>query len=227
MLMVRGRFAQMFSGLKERNQHAFVPFVLLGYPNVEVCLDRIELLVECGADALEVGIPFSDPVADGPIIAGAMRHVRDRQGTPAEAWELVREVRRRHPALPIGALVYGNLIYGPGVERSLQVIVDCGVDAVLVPDVPFEESAPLRTACHHVGLQNVLLRPPQLDAGRARQISTLSEGFLYVVARSGVTGRELPGNSPEVLFNDHPEDGPPPLVGFGIGEPGYIELSVR
>ena len=140
------RYPAMFDVLKERGEGAFVPFVMVGDPDPTTSEAVIEALIAGGADALELGVPFTDPVADGPTIQRA--HVRAlAAGTSFhDCLEVVERVRRRHPQLPIGMLIYGNVPFAMGLERFYDECAQAGIDSVLLPDVPIRESAAFTAA---------------------------------------------------------------------------------
>ena len=135
------RYPAMFAALKERGEGAFVPFVMVGDPDPATSEAVIEALIAGGADALELGVPFTDPVADGPTIQKA--HVRALAAGAGfrDCLEVVTRVRRRHPQTPIGMLIYGNVPFAMGLERFYTECAQAGIDSVLLPDVPIRESA--------------------------------------------------------------------------------------
>jgi len=154
----------MFAALRERGEGAFVPFVMVGDPDPDTSEAVIEALIAGGADALELGVPFTDPVADGPTIQKA--HVRALAAGVGfqDCLEVVRRVRRRHPWLPIGMLIYGNVPFAMGLERFYSECAQAGIDSVLLPDVPIRESAPFSRAAEEAGVDAVYIAPPSAAA---------------------------------------------------------------
>ena len=140
------RYAQLFSRLDKANQGAFVPFVMLGDPTPELSLAIVDALVEGGADALELGIPFSDPVADGPTIQGAALRAFASHTTPDDCFGLLARIRAKYPQLPIGLLVYANLVYVRHIDGFYEKCQQAGVDSVLVADVPVQMCTPYKAA---------------------------------------------------------------------------------
>ena len=136
------RFAQVFKHTALQNRCAYIPFLMLGYPNIELCLTTIEELIKGGADALELGIPFSDPIADGPTIQYAANVARKQGVTPLDCFHIIKIIRQKYPSLPIGLLVYANLVFHQGILEFYSKAYQAGVDAVLIPDVPTEEAMP-------------------------------------------------------------------------------------
>ncbi|OAT78412.1 tryptophan synthase subunit alpha [Mangrovibacter phragmitis] len=223
------RYDTLFSTLKSRNEGAFVPFVTLGDPGVEQSLKIIDTLVEAGADALELGIPFSDPLADGPTIQGAALRAFAANVTPAQCFEMLAMIRQKHPDIPIGLLMYANLIYSPGIDNFYARCKEVGVDSVLVADVPVEESAPFRQAALRHNIAPIFICPPNADDDLLRQIASYGRGYTYLLSRAGVTGAEQRASLPvhhlvEKLAEYHAV---PPLQGFGISEPSQVTDAIK
>jgi tryptophan synthase alpha subunit len=130
------RYETLFKQLKERKEGAFVPFVTLGDPSPEQSLKIIDTLIEAGADALELGIPFSDPLADGPTIQNATLRAFAAGVTPSQCFEMLAAIRQKHPTIPIGLLMYANLVFSRGIDEFYAQCEKAGVDSVLVADVP-------------------------------------------------------------------------------------------
>lgn len=149
------RYESLFAQLKERKEGAFVPFVTLGDPGIEQSLKIIDTLIEAGADALELGIPFSDPLADGPTIQNATLRAFAAGVTPAQCFEMLALIRQKHPTIPIGLLMYAEKV---------------GVDSVLVADVPVEESAPFRQAALRHNVAPIFICPPNADDDLLRNV---------------------------------------------------------
>ena len=160
------RYETLFAQLKNRQEGAFVPFVTLGDPGPEQSLKIIDALIEGGADALELGIPFSDPLADGPTIQGAALRAFAAGVTPAQCFEMLAAIRQKHPTIPIGLLMYANLVFSPGIDEFYAQCARVGVDSVLVADVPVEESA--RRRCAITSRQFSFARPTRMTIYCAR-----------------------------------------------------------
>ncbi|SQC92480.1 Tryptophan synthase alpha chain [Cedecea neteri] len=138
------RYHHLFEQLQARKEGAFVPFVTLGDPNPELSLKIIDALIEDGADALELGIPFSDPLADGPTIQGAALRAFASDVTPTQCFEMLATIRQKYPEIPIGLLMYANLVFNRGIDEFYALCAKVGVDSVLVADVPVK--SPLSSA---------------------------------------------------------------------------------
>ncbi|MGL5673707.1 MAG: tryptophan synthase subunit alpha, partial [Plesiomonas shigelloides] len=158
------RYQTLFQTLGERHEGAFVPFVTLGDPNREQSLAIIDTLIAAGADALELGFPFSDPSADGPTIQGASLRALQSGITPTQCFAMLSEIRARHPQIPIGLLMYANLVYARGIDAFYAACVQSGVDSVLIADVPVEESLPFRVAAQAHSIETIFICPPNANS---------------------------------------------------------------
>lgn len=218
------RYDQLFSRLAARNEGAFVPFVTLGDPSVEQSLKIVDALVEGGADALELGIPFSDPLADGPTIQDATLRAFAAGVTPGQCFEMLATIREKYPTLPIGLLMYANLVFSNGVDAFYARCAQVGVDSVLVADVPVEESAEFRQAAMRHNVAPIFICPPNADDDLLRQIASYGRGYTYLLSRAGVTGAENRASLPlGHLVNKLKEyHAAPALQGFGISEPSQV-----
>jgi tryptophan synthase alpha chain len=220
------RYAEMFSNA--RGKGVFVPFFMIGDPDLPTSLALMEAAVVCGADALELGIPFSDPVADGPIIQAAAERALQQRVRPRAALDLVSQFRARHPRVPVGLLVYANLVFGPGITEFYRAAAVAGVDSVLVADVPAREGGPFVTAAHAAGVAPVFIAPPDASPSTLERIAKMGAGYTYCLTRSGVTGTtQAPQLAHKDLFSMLSEHGaPPPLLGFGISTPAHVRDAV-
>ncbi|WP_339773202.1 tryptophan synthase subunit alpha, partial [uncultured Paraglaciecola sp.] len=134
------RYGDMFTRLTAKNEGAFVPFVMLGDPDIATSLEILKALAEGGADALELGIPFSDPIADGPTIQQASIRALSHHIHPSDCLNVIRQFREIYPDMPIGLLLYSNLVIKPGLEKFYNDAADAGVDSILIADVPLREA---------------------------------------------------------------------------------------
>lgn len=177
------RYDNAFAQLKSRQEGAFVPFVTLGDPGPEQSLKIIDALIEAGADALELGIPFSDPLADGPTIQNATLRAFAAAVTPTQCFEMLAAIRQKHPTIPIGLLMYANLVFNRGIDEFYAECARVGVDSVLVADVPVEESAPFRQAAMRHNVAPIFICPPNADDELLRQIASYGRGYTYLLSR--------------------------------------------
>ncbi|MNG70924.1 Tryptophan synthase alpha chain [compost metagenome] len=223
------RYQQLFKRLESNKEGAFVPFVTLGDPNPALSLQIIDTLVEAGADALELGIPFSDPLADGPTIQSAALRAFASGVTPTQCFEMLAAIRQKYPTIPIGLLMYANLVFHKGIDAFYQRCAEVGVDSVLIADVPFEESAPFRAAATRHGIAPIFICPPNADDDLLREISSHGRGYTYLLSRAGVTGTESRAQLPlHHLVNKLREyHAAPPLQGFGISEPAQVRDALQ
>jgi tryptophan synthase alpha chain len=224
----------MFEALAARGEGAFIPFVMLGDPSAADTPAVLDALVAGGADALELGIPFSDPVADGPTIQAAATRALAAGVTPERCWSLLAGFRQRHPTVPVGLLVYANLVVGGGSEGMpgfYRRAADAGVDSVLVADVPALEALPFAQAARAAGVAPVLLAPPDAARERLTRIARLGAGYTYVLTRAGITGARE-----DLSFHQHRQQrllatlrelgAPPPVFGFGISRPEHVRQAL-
>jgi tryptophan synthase alpha chain len=222
------RYAAMFDRLRARGEGAFGAFVMLGDPDLEGSAAVLDALVEAGADMLEVGIPFSDPVADGPTIQAAAERALRSGVTPPGCFRLLREFRARHPEVPVGILTYANLVLGPGTESFYRACAEAGVDSVLVADVPAFEAEPFARAARRARVEPVMIAAPNTPQPTLERIAELGAGYTYCVARSGVTGADRAMELDHRTLFDILDilGAPPPILGFGISTPDHVRQAL-
>ncbi|MDU3815882.1 tryptophan synthase subunit alpha [Mixta calida] len=222
------RYQQLFKRLQANKEGAFVPFVTLGDPTPALSLQIIDTLVEAGADALELGIPFSDPLADGPTIQNATLRAFAAGTTPAHCFEMLATIRQKYPDLPIGLLMYANLVFTNGVDAFYARCEQAGVDSVLVADVPVEESGPFRQAAMRHNVAPIFICPPNADDDLLRAIASWGRGYIYLLSRAGVTGAEKRASLPlkHLLDKLREYNAAPTLQGFGISEPAQVKEAI-
>ncbi len=218
------RYAPMFA----RNSGAFGAFVMLGDPDLETSARILDALVEAGADMIEVGIPFSDPVADGPTIEAASVRALKAGVTPADCFDLLRAFRQRHAEVPVGVLTYANIVLARGRDHFYARCAASGADSVLVADVPAREAEPFAAAARAHGVAPVLIAATNTPPETLRRVAELGGGYTYCVARAGVTGAETEMKlGHDALFARLAEYGaPPPVLGFGISRPEHVRAAL-
>ncbi|HEX9966283.1 MAG TPA: tryptophan synthase subunit alpha [Allosphingosinicella sp.] len=222
------RYPTMFESLRERSERAFGAFVMLGDPDLATSAAILDSLVQGGADMLEVGIPFSDPVADGPVIQAAAVRALAAGIRTADCFRLLREFRSRHRRVPVGILTYANLVMARGFEAFYGAAAGAGVDSVLVADVPLIEADPFLAAARRAGVAPVLIAAPNTPPERLALIASQGEGYTYCVARAGVTGAdEQVRFAGDVIAALKEAGAPPAVLGFGISEPEHVRLALR
>jgi tryptophan synthase alpha chain len=188
----------------------------------------LDALVEGGADMVELGIPFSDPVADGPVVQAAGERALRAGVRTADCLRILAAFRRRHPAIPIGILTYANIVAARGVAAFARDLAGAGVDSLLIADVPSLEADPYAVAARAAGLDLVMIAAPNTPGATLARIARLSSGYTYCVARAGVTGaRPRLELDHEQLFQALRALGaPPPIVGFGISTAAQVREAI-
>lgn len=201
------------------NKKAFIPFITAGDPDLSVTEELVPAMAEAGADLIEIGIPFSDPVAEGIVIQEADMRALASGTTTDKIFDSVRRIRLKTD-VPLAFMTYINPIFAYGVDKFMKQAADCGIDALIVPDMPFEERQELLPACRQYGLVLIYLVAPT-SRERAQAIARESEGFVYCVSSLGVTGvrKEITTNIKEMVETVKQGKNVPCAIGFGISTP--------
>jgi tryptophan synthase alpha chain len=212
--------ADLFASLKQTGRAALAPFVTAGDPDMETTLAVLESLDRAGASLCELGVPYSDPIADGPVIQSSYTRALAAGFTLERLFELSRQATQR-VKMPILAMASYSLIYRRGIDRFVADAKAAGLTGFVVPDLPIEESDQLDAACRQAGLALVRLVTPTTPPERAEAIARKSTGFLYCVSVAGVTGArtDLPAGLIERVQWLRTKTDVPILVGFGISSP--------
>lgn len=201
------------------NGKAFIAFITCGDPDLETTAAAVRAAAENGADLIELGIPFSDPTAEGPVIQGA--NLRALQGgvTTDRIFDLVRDLRR-DVDIPMVFMTYANVVFSYGAERFLRACSKTGIDGLILPDVPFEEKEEFLPVCHQYGVDLVSLIAPTSE-NRIAEIAAEAEGFLYIVSSLGVTGvrSEITTDLNAIVSVVRQHTKIPCAIGFGISTP--------
>lgn len=221
------RYAAMFARLAAAGERAFVPFFVLGDPSLEESQALILAAIAAGADGLELGLPFSDPIADGPAVQAAVVRSLAAGTHIADAFAIIRTVRDAHPTIPIGLLVYANLIVHDGIDRFAELAAASGVDSVVIPDAPSLEQERFATPFRRAGVAVARILPPNASAARLAEIAASSEGYVYVTSRAGVTGADtaLRAESADAMQSLRAAGAPPALLGFGVALPDHVRAA--
>jgi tryptophan synthase alpha chain len=221
-------YPEMFKRVKEKSEGAFIPFVVAGDPDLETSLLIVQEMVDAGADALEIGFPFSDPVADGPTIQAADIRSLDAGMTTIRGFEFIRRVRE-FTDIPIGLLVYYNLIYKMGIDQFYSDAKRCGVNGILAADLPPEEASPAIKASKKHDINQIFMVAQTTSNQRLSQISQLADGFIYVVAVKGVTGARsiLEEDTVDLIQRVRKHTNLPICVGFGISKPDHVQKILK
>ncbi|GMH35097.1 hypothetical protein BSKO_02965 [Bryopsis sp. KO-2023] len=213
--------------LKEQNKVAFIPYLCGGDPNLEVTRKAIKILDDCQADIIELGVPYSDPLADGPVIQSAATRALSNGTTLDGVLNMVKSVTPEISA-PLVLFTYYNPVMARGLDLFCEQIKEAGAAGLLVPDIPLEETGDVREACAKVGLELVLLVTPTTPAERMEKIAKATEGFVYLVSVTGVTGvRTGVSDRVEGLISDlQGLTDKPVSVGFGVSGPEQAKKLV-
>jgi tryptophan synthase alpha chain len=208
-----------------RNEGALVAYVMGGDPDMSTSAAVIDAVVRGGADIVEVGIPFSDPIADGKSIQAADVRSLAAGTTPAQVLELIAGAKARSPGVPIIAMTYYNILYSNGLGKFLAAARGHGVDGLIVPDLPFDEIQEYSPLAKRYALDAVLLAAPTTTPARMKAIAKHTSGFLYLVSLTGVTGARSDVQQSTVgliQFAKRYADKVPLGVGFGISTPEHV-----
>ena len=202
-----------------QNGKAFIPFITCGDPDLETTGAVVRECVKNGADLIELGIPFSDPTAEGPVIQGANLRALKGGVTTDKIFGLVRELRR-DVTVPMVFMTYANVVFSYGAERFISTCRDLGIDGLILPDLPFEEKGEFLSLCHEYGLDLISLVAPT-SADRVAMIAREAEGFLYIVSSLGVTGTrsEITTDLGAIVKLVRENTATPCAIGFGVSTP--------
>lgn len=217
------RIEKKFAELKSEGRKGFIPYITAGDPSLDITLELVLALDKAGADVIEFGIPFSDPIADGPVIQRATeRALRSNANLPA-ILKLGGKIRQKS-AIPLVLFSYYNPLFSYGLERLAKDAAQAGFDGVLASDLTVEESEPFIHAMRAHGLNTVFLVAPTSSPERMKKIAETSNGFLYAVSRTGVTGeqQELASDLKTFLQTLRSHTNSPIAVGFGISRPEHV-----
>ncbi len=219
------RIAQRFAGLRASGELGIVAYITAGDPSLDATLKFVLALAEAGADIIELGVPFSDPLADGPTIQRASERALKSGTTLARVLDLVRRIRQSSQ-VPLILFSYYNPILQMGLEKFARAASEAGADGALATDLTPEESDDYRRilAAHH--LDAVFLGAPTSTDERLSKIAAATSGFLYLISRTGVTGAKdtLPDDLPALLRRARAVTQLPIAVGFGISLPGHVSV---
>jgi tryptophan synthase alpha chain len=219
------RISKRFAELRAAGELGIVAYITAGDPSLDATHRFVLALAEAGADVIELGVPFSDPVADGPTIQRASERALKAGASLAGVLELVRRIRQTSQ-VPLVLFTYFNPVLQMGLEKFAAAAAHAGGDGVLVTDLTPEESEDYRRIIHAQNLDTIFLAAPTSDDERLQKISACSSGFLYLISRTGVTGAKdsLPDDLPGLLRRVRRFTELPVAVGFGISLPGHVSV---
>jgi tryptophan synthase alpha chain len=219
------RIARRFEELRARGELGLVAFVTAGDPSLAATETIVHALAEAGADVVELGVPFSDPVADGPVIQRSSERALRAGATLAGVLDLVRRIRAKSE-IPLVLFSYFNPILQIGVERFAGAAAEAGADGVLATDLTADEADDYLRIVREAGLDTIFLAAPTSTETRLKRIAEASSGFLYLISRTGVTGAKdaLPEDLPALVRRVRGATPLPLAVGFGISLPGHVSV---
>ncbi len=222
------RIDKTFCKLKKQKKKAFIPYVTAGDPDIATTKKIVKALVRAGSDIIELGMPFSDPLADGPTIQRAVYRSLEAGCSARKIFRMVRELRK-NVDIPLVFMTYYNIVFNYGIKRFTRDAKNCGADGIIVADLPMEESGELASIADKMDFSVILLAAPTTPVERFRKIAERSSGFIYYVSLTGVTGAR------KVLAKRLVRDvrilkkvtSKPICVGFGVSKPRQAKEIAR
>ncbi len=220
--------ADAFKSLRARGDGAYIAYVCAGDPEASFTVEQVQRLVEAGADLIELGMPFSDPIADGPVIQAAMNRSLSAGFRTESVFGISRAVRERGLSQPIVIMTYYNPVLQFGARRFCSEAAEAGVDGLLIVDLPPEESEEMDAAAGSSGLDIIRLVAPSTSSDRLQRILSRASGFVYAVSTAGTTGarESLPASAAALLSRVVPRTELPVALGFGISTPSHVQAAL-
>ena len=222
------RISRKFQALRKEQKKAFIPYIMAGDPDIQRTRELVKILEDCGADIIELGVPFSDPLADGPTIQAAAQRALDNGTTLHTVIELVSSLRDA-TEIPIILMTYYNPVFRYGDERFVEDALSAGVDGVIIPDLPPDEAEGLMRIARKKPFDTIFLLAPTSTDERIRKVCRASRGFIYYVSITGITGTKLaldPAIGSHISQIRGISD-TPIAVGFGIATPEEASMVAR
>jgi tryptophan synthase alpha chain len=218
------RLTDRLAALRARHEKALIAYVTAGDPSLEATIEIVTALAQAGVDAVELGIPFSDPLADGPSIQASSQRSLDHGTTTAATLEAVRAIRERNPDLPLILMTYYNPLLRYGLERYAADARAAGADGHIVTDLTPEEADEWKGLSTRFGLDTIFLLAPTSTPTRVETVVSLCTGFVYCVSRTGVTGarQDVPAELTDVVGRIKAHTDLPVCVGFGVSQPEHV-----
>jgi tryptophan synthase alpha chain len=221
-------YSEMFKRVSKKCEGAFVPFVVAGDPDFDTSLAIVKELVKNGADALEIGFAFSDPIADGPTVQEANLRALNSGINIDKNFEFIKKIRE-FTSIPVGILIYYNLIYQKGIDLFYQQASENGINSILSADLPPEEASEVIKVAKNYGVNQIFLAAQTTTNERLKVISEFSSGFTYLVSVMGVTGarNEVKNSTVDLIKRLRKHNDLPLLVGFGISHPNHVKEVIE
>ena len=230
--MSMNRISRTFKSYRESNRKALMPYITVGDPDIDGTRKILENMYDAGACVCELGFPFSDPIADGPVIQASMKRALDNGANVQGILEMVRAFRDSDASgaqeLGLVAMISFSMVYKLGVGDFINRCKDAGIDGFIVPDLPLEQAQRISRLVAEADLTCSFLIAPGTSVERAREIAKVSSGFIYMLARAGVTGeqREMPADLPERIADLRTVTDLPIAVGFGVSTADHVREVV-
>src|SRR5687767_4996550 len=226
----KNRIDNKFNELKSKNQKGLICYVVAGYPDIKTSEYIITSLINGGADIIEIGIPFSDPIADGSTIQDAIQNSLIAGTTPDMCLELSSRIRKTFPNIPLIIMTYSNILYRKGYIQFAKKAKESGIDGFIIPDIPIEESKEYLNTMQNIGMSTIFLVSPNTSEKRLKMISRICTGFLYAISVYGTTG-ERQGFDKYTIesikrVKNVTGDKLPLAVGFGISNPQHVKYMI-
>ena len=227
--MAKDRIKESFAAIQQQARTGLIVFLTAGFPDRQATLELVPALVAAGADAVELGVPFSDPLAEGPVIQESSFLALQQDITLADCLEMVEELRDKVPDTPLVLMGYYNPIYSYGLEKFAKRAQETGVDGLIAVDLPHSEAAPLSEQCTAHGIHMIPLLAPTSTDDSIKESCADAGGFIYCISVTGVTGTrdEVSGRGIELLDRVRPHTSLPLTVGFGISRREHVETVCR
>ena len=224
MTAAPSRISETFAKLASENRAALIPYVTGGYPTLDICAQLIETLAANGADLIEIGVPFSDPMADGATVQATSQKALDQGTTLGDCFELARQARAKGIETPILLMGYANPFYQYGPERLAEKLAEVGIDGIIIPDLPTEESEEFQGPLRAHGRDLIFLLAPTSTERRIEEVAERATGFIYCVSLRGVTGARsiLSPELPAYIKRVRERTKTPLAIGFGISTPEHV-----
>lgn len=215
----------MFATAKAQNRAAFLPYFPIGFPTHEDSIAMIEAMAACGVDGFEIGIPFSDPIADGAAVQMATQKALENGTTVRKCLDAVATLRAKGVTQPMLMMGYANPLVAYGTDRFVQDAKSAGADGLIVPDLPAEEAHFFSAACEREGMALVFMLAPTSNPARIDLIADVATGFIYVVSLTGITGArtDLPADLKDTISRIRARTTKPLVLGFGISTPQHAQ----
>ena len=224
------RIDKKFRKLKSMNQKALICYIVAGYPDIKTSEDIITSLINGGADIIEIGIPFSDPIADGSTIQDAIQNSLTSGTTPDMCLELASRIRKTFPDIPLIIMTYSNILFRKGYIQFAQQAKKSGIDGFIIPDIPIEEAKEYLDSVKNIGISTIFLVSPNTSEKRLKIISKICTGFLYVISIYGITGERKGFDEYTIESIKRVKkviaDNLPLAVGFGISNPQHVRYMI-